>query len=65
MEQMAGAKAPAQGFVSVSLGDWITLAQETGTPHVPTVEIARVRVRARSTVRRAALELPRLCRATP
>ena len=44
MEQTPGAEAATQRFVTVSLGDWIALAENTDTPYVPAVEIATVRV---------------------
>ena len=44
MEQTRRQEAAANGFVTVSLGDWIGLAEKTDTPHVPAVEIAWVRV---------------------
>ena len=35
---------PETRFRTVSLGDWLALAEQTGTPHVPATEIAEVRI---------------------
>ena len=37
-------KGPSQGFLTMSLGDWLELAKRTRTPHVPATRVTTIRV---------------------